>query len=102
MDRQTAINFCRYYDGSDDCPFKDADRAMLWRIEEVWAERMIAGATDSIERAVGEYVAYGLKDFQTRDGVPSSLKAVLLNRFIKYEERINIEGFKEFYLRYYK
>lgn len=102
MNKSDAIKFCRYYHGEDNCPFRDDDRSALWKIERSWLERMINGDTEMIENAVNEYVGYGLGDFQMRDEVPISLKAVLFNRFCKYNDRIDIEGFKNFYLRAYK
>lgn len=102
MDKSDAIKFCRYYHGEDVCPFRDEERATLWKIERAWAERMTAGNTEMIEEAVSEYVAYGLGEFQMRDGVPISLKALHFNRFCKYYERVDVDGFKSFYLRYYK
>lgn len=102
MNKQDAIKFCRYYHDESECPFRDDERSTLWKIERAWAERMAAGNTEHIEEAVCEYVAYGLGEFQMRDGVPISLKAVLFNRLMKYDERINIEAFKKFYQRFYK
>ncbi len=102
MDKSDAIKFCRYYHGEDVCPFRDEERATLWKIERAWAERMIAVNTEMIEEAVSEYVAYGLGEFQMRDGVPISLKAFLFNRLTKYDERIDLEAFRQFYLKYYK
>lgn len=102
MDKSDAIKFCRYYHGEDVCPFRDEERSTLWKIERAWAERMTAGNTEMIEEAVSEYVAYGLGEFQMRDGVPISLKALLFNRFCKYNERVDVDGFKSFYMRYYK
>lgn len=102
MDKSDAIKFCRYYHSEDVCPFRDEERSILWKIERAWAERMTAGNTEMIEEAVSEYVAYGLGEFQMRDGVPISLKALLFNRFCKYNERVDVDGFKSFYMRYYK
>lgn len=101
MDNKDTIKFCRYYHGESECPFEDAEHSTLWKIERAWAERMTIGHTEQIEEAIIEYVTYGLGEFQMRDGVPISLKAVLFNRFCKYEERIDLEAFKQFYLRLY-
>lgn len=101
MNKQDAIKFCRYYHGESECPFKDDECSTLWKIERAWAERMTTGNTEQIEEAVSEYVACGLGEFQMHDGVPISLKAVLFNRFCKYEERIDLPAFKQFYLRFY-
>lgn len=102
MNDNNFIKFCRYYHGESECPFTDAERSTLWIIERAWVERMTAGNTEQIEEAVSEYVACGLGEFQMRDGVPISLKAVLFNRFCKYEERIDVDGFKDFYLKNYQ
>lgn len=102
MNKSDAIKFCRYYHGEGDCPFRNGERATLWKIERAWVERMASGKTEIIEDAINEYIRCGLGEFQMRDNVPISLKAVLFNRFCKYNERIDIDGFKNFYLRYYK
>ena len=44
-----------------------------------------------------EYTDAGLSSFELYDGVPITLKAVLFNRYCKYAERVDIEGFKELY-----
>ena len=102
MDKSDAIKFCRYYHGENDCPFRDDERATLWKIERMWVERMVAGDTAHIEEAVGEYVAYGLGEFQMRDGVTLALKAFIFNRLMKYDERVDVEAFKQLYLRFYQ
>lgn len=66
MNNKDAIKLCRYYHGENDCPFRDDERATLWKIERMWSERMVAGDTAHIEDAVGEYVACGLGEFQMR------------------------------------
>lgn len=103
MTDKDAKKFCRYYHGENECPFRyDDERATLWRIERMWVERMVADDTNHIEEAIGEYVGYGLGEFRMRDNVPLSLKALLFNRFCKYNERVDVAGFKVFYQKYYK
>ena len=41
-----------------------------------------------------------MKDFEKYDDTPMTLKALLYNRFIKYNERIDIEAFKKWYHSY--
>lgn len=102
MNKQDAIKFCRYYHGESECPFKDDERSTLWMIEIMWTEKITRDiAEDFLDRALQEYIAYGLGEFQIHDGVPISLKAVLFNRLCKYEERIDLPAFKQFYLRFY-
>lgn len=44
-----------------------------------------------------EYTDAGLSSFELYDGVPITLKAVLFNRYCKYAESVDIEGFRKLY-----
>lgn len=104
MDKRTAISFCRHYHGEDKSPYRKDELSTLWNIERMWVELLSGNDNEPeiIQRAIQEYIAYGLGDFQMRDNVPLSLKAFILNRLIKYDERVDIEAFKKFYTDFYK
>lgn len=102
MDKEDAISFCRYYHGESECPFKDVERSTLWKIEGMWTDKITSGiAVDILDRALQEYISYGLGEFQMSDGVPISLKAILFNRLMKYNDRIDIDAFKQYYQCFY-
>ena len=100
MDRNSYLQFCRYFDGSKVCPFKDETKATLWKIEANWVVFSLKNA-DILHSALADYLAAGLQSFEKMDDTPASLKAFLFNRLTKYEERVDIEGFKKFYKQYY-
>ncbi len=57
----------------------------------------------AFSEAVEEYNIY-LRDFSKDDGVPTSLKAVLLNRYghrISADWKYISNEFKDFYIKYY-
>ena len=78
-------HLCIYYKGEKECPFRE----------------QIIPATDAgcerIAPILKEYTNAGLSNFEMYDGVPITLKAVLFNRYCKYAERTDIEGFKDLY-----
>lgn len=100
METKDAIAFCHYYKGENECPFKDNDKSFLWNYERAWVYKMTNN--EPLADYIGDYIGHGLTDFHDDDGVPLSLKAVLLNRYINALERVDIEAFKEFYSKYYK
>lgn len=102
MDKKDALpSFCRFYKCEEKCPFTDADKQIFWLCEKWWMEQTkLANDTGSerISPLVYEYMNAGLSQFEKYDGVPITLKAVLFNRYCKYMERRDIQGFKEIYL----
>ncbi len=101
------LSQCRYYKGESKCPYNDVQRAFFWRVESLYVEAY-SNATSSRETLVTEamctYLHYGLESFAASDGVPMPIKALILNRHLKYAERedtTEIEHFKEFYLKSY-
>jgi hypothetical protein len=101
MIRETLQSFCRFYKGEMKCPFKEADKQMFWLSEKWWVEQteLANEAGDKrISPLIDEYMNAGLSQFEKYDSVPITLKAVLFNRYCKYMERIDIEGFKHIYL----
>ncbi len=111
MYKNALQSFCRFYKGEAECPFKDGYKQMFWLCEKWWTEQTIpatdAGteqtipATDAgcelITPILKEYTDAGLSSFELYDGVPITLKAVLFNRYCKYAERVDIEGFRKLY-----
>lgn len=98
------LALCRVYKGEDECPSKDADRQMLWRCEEWWVSQTILGNKEGCDRigsVLSEYMDAGLSHFEPYDNTPITLKATLFNRFCKYEDRVDVEGFKKFYSTIY-
>lgn len=95
---------CRYFKGEESNPFegKDQNKAALWFYEQSWVEDMHKGG-ESIFSAIEDYVYY-VGSFNSSDGVPTSLKALLFNRFAKGFVSLNsaVESFKIFYNKYYQ
>ena len=99
MQRESLIEQCRYYKGEDKNPFDgvEQNKAMLWFYELKWVEFNFTDPTLLIEY-VEDYNRAGLSGFNSADGVPITLKALLHNRYEKWNEG---PGFEKFYLKYY-
>ena len=48
-----------------------------------------------------DYIRCGLGDFSKFDDTPITLKAILFNRYTKYNEMIDVDGFKNWYNKVY-
>lgn len=95
------LHHCRYYKGEEECPFTQIDdRFTAWKIEAMWVNMMV-NDSEHLNFCLEEYLLRGMKDFQKYDDTPITLKALLMNRYFKYEEREDIEGFKKFYREFY-
>ena len=98
-------SMCRYYKGEKESPYQDQNKSMLWSYEQGWLNsRNNLQASEYMDSCVPEYIAYGLEDFMSNDGIPISLKALLFNRYCKWcswSMASGVEGFKEFYKKYY-
>ena len=104
MNKDVIQSFCRYYKGEDKCPFKDGDKQMFWLSEKWWFKQTITvdyAGCEVIIPLLKEYVDAGLSRFEMYDSVPITLKAILFNRYCKYAESVDIEGFKKFYKTIY-
>lgn len=101
MTTKDAIAFCHYYKGENESPFTEKEKSFLWDYEQAWVAAMVN--EKSLEEYIGDYVLYGLGDFQNDDGVPLSLKAVLFNRFTKsfHSTESAVVPFMAFYKHYY-
>lgn len=89
---------CRYYRGESKCTFsnEETNKARFWEYEKIWIERYrsnVQWAQNDIE----EYIAMGLMDFNTDDGTPITLKALLFNRFCHWGYAPTAKGFAKFY-----
>lgn len=101
MTREELIRQCRYYKGEEANPFGEGgDSAMFWSYEIWWTERMLNGDTDVLAFYLSLYERVGLTDFESNDGVPLSLKAILFNRFEEWAEGTPTE-FKRWYKERY-
>lgn len=99
--RRELLKFCRYYDGTEECNFNDSQLWTLCAIERMWVEFTLEGRDELFSSAISDWEAYGLIDFCKDDGVPISLKAFLFNRAMQYDERVDVEAFKESYKNIY-
>lgn len=97
------LQFCRYYKGEDKCPFDDdPNKAMLWDYEQIWViehKRNKSELSNYQEECMHDYISHGLADFQNKDGIPISLKALLFNRYELPDN--DTSPFKRFYKKYY-
>ena len=90
------LQFCRYYNGESECPFRDNDKKMFWFYEKDWLQTLESGQTGFFEQMVNEYLAVGLKDFRFDDDTPVTLIALLFNRYCKSTGLPMIENVKPF------
>jgi len=85
MKESDLLQYCRYYKGERKNPYegKEQNKAMLWMYERAWIHDTMAviargDANVSESRNLDEYVAVGLSDFENADGVPITLKSLLV------------------------
>lgn len=102
MKREDAISSCRYYKGEKVGNYQHPETQTFNKIERAWVELVTHDdLTDELSERLSEYLSAGLRDFEKFDNTPITLKAVLFNRFIKYNERYDIEAFKKWYEKNY-
>ncbi len=114
MEKKSLLNHCRYYKGENVSPYEIEARTdreaqnknMLWFYEKCWVQAMlqyyeIGEMTLTLKEYLSDY-SFKMKDFSEDDGIPTSLKALLFNRYMRDSMDGNTEPFKEFYLKYYK
>lgn len=111
MNKEDLLKFCRYYHGEKVNPFdgKDREKALLWLYERTWIQELLTAAKNDkpsamLSEYIDDYIGVGLKDFAKFDDTPVTLKAMLFNRYAKstYSMRDAVDGFKDFYQKYYK
>lgn len=100
MKKEDLLKYCRYYHGEDKCKSTDADVQMLFKIERAWVD-MMCSIDGDFRRFLDNYIEAGLKDFNVTDDVPVTLKAVLFNRFTQYNDRVDVNAFKQWYKKHY-
>lgn len=117
--KQFLISQCRYYKGEEENPFDLAARtdpvaqnkAMLWFYEQSWVNANLHSyETGEPDPALSDYYdeylfTAGLSDFEHDDGVPISLKALLLNRYAKWSGgglADAVDDFRKWYIEYYR
>jgi hypothetical protein len=100
------IDQCRFYRGEKICPdgFKDPQKWYLWFFESRWVE-MYEANSEILENYIIEYTSMpGLSSFEDQDGTPTSLKALLFNRYAEgFWSMINaVPNFMEWYVKAYQ
>lgn len=99
MEKKDLLHHCRYYKGSGDIKISDPDKKVFCKIENDWVNLTI-NQDDLLSEVLSDYIVAGLKDFEKFDDTPLTLKALLFNRFTKYNERVDIAAFKKWYQKY--
>lgn len=98
--REYYISKCRYYNGNDDA---DTDSNLAADYEKVWVDfHFSEDGLESLRGNLERYTRFGLADFNTDDGVPITLKALLWSRFMHwgsgYETKEDfIKWYNDFY-----
>lgn len=103
MEKKDLLHHCRYYSGGDGKRISDPDKQTFYKVEKEWVNLVLnqnESEDDLLSLSLSEYIMAGLKDFEKYDDTPLSLKALLYNRFTKYNERIDIGLFKKWYHKY--
>ncbi len=96
------LKFCRYYKGEDECPFVENNAAFAWDTERVWlfeSSKEKREASNMDMEILSTYINAGLGEFNSDDGIPITLKALLFFRLTDYF--VTAESFKEMYLKLY-
>lgn len=105
MDKKELLKYCHYYKGGEKCDNPDPNAQMCWQCEKWWVEKSLSlyngGEIPSFGYMLDDYIRAGLRQFEEYDNVPATLKAVLYNRYCQYNDRVDIPGFKKFYLEQY-
>ena len=103
LPREQLLKQCKYYKGEAVCPFTNEQEAFFWMIEAKYVDaysKQDSAFEPLVTEAMKTYLHYKLQDFEAKDGVPMPIKALILNRHLKYMEREDTETlnqFKEFY-----
>ena len=103
MERNDLLHHCRYYKGEKENPHPEGNEALFWDYERIWVDAMMKDS-DLLPEYIEEYIGIGLRNFEKADDTPTSLKALLFNRFCHWNSGSMIdclEPFKEFYLKDY-
>lgn len=100
--KKDLIQFCRYYKGEKEPP-KDINR--WWGYEKHWVEMSATPKEDNCEyntlcEYLDNYVSAGLAQYNSSDGVPVTLKALIYDRCKHFGG--SVESFKQTYENDYK
>lgn len=99
--KEELIKQCRFYKGEEESPFPNTSyKSGLWFYEHWWVEAQTEGEM-SFDFYLEDYSFRGLDDFSNDDGVPITLKALLLNRYNHGEGMFTTDEFKEWYKKWY-
>ncbi len=107
LPREQLLKQCKYYKGEAVCPFTNEQEAFFWMIEAKYVDaysKQDSAFEPLVTEAMKTYLHYKLQDFEAKDGVPMPIKALILNRHLKYMEREDeetINSFKQFYKQQY-
>lgn len=100
MKENDLLQYCRYYKGQKENPYKEQNDRLFWEYEKYWINAMLNKSETQLSEYINDYLREGYKDFEKFDDTPMTLKALLLNRFDHWMPGGN---FKEFYKKqYYK
>lgn len=90
---------CHYYKGERLCPFRSQMKGMLFNYERCWVKfNLFPQDHPHIEEDLDYYKHCGLADLCPNDGVPMSMKALLLNRWLHWGgDFANLDSFREWY-----
>ena len=80
-------------------PLRVWEQSPFWPYEKKWLE-VFLNESDTLVAYRDEYEKDGLPDFESEDGVPTTLKAVLYNHYLYWCEGTP-DGFKKFYKEQY-
>ena len=97
--RDELLTSCRYYKGEQKNPYADDSKAQFWEYEKKWLDMFLDESPTLVDYR-DEYVKDGLQDFESKDDVPTTLKAMLYNRFLYWLEGSPAEV-KKFYKEQY-
>lgn len=124
LEYQDNVRKCQYFAGECCNPFDAlshigkesiygvkglSEGDLLWYYEKLWASWALSAAPEKdkslLKDASDFYIEMGLSDFESEDGVPLSLKAILFNRYCHwggdYDPESNAKSFRNWYLRLY-
>lgn len=102
--RPHLIAKCRYYKGEETNPLENTPEGMFWFYEECWVNELSRSyhAGDGWRKVLAFEIG---KDFNKEDGVPQSLKGLLLDRYLhwavmgSFDKERFIQWYKERYLK---
>ena len=99
---ESIFEFCRYYKGESECPFKSNLEHDYWLIEKAWVEHL-NNQTDACVDSIIRFCKSPFHKIAINDKIPISLAAALLSYFEKKAEGVYHEDeFLHYYEKYKK